>query len=311
MTKVDLITGFLGSGKTTFIRKYAEYLMKQGLNIGIIENDFGAVNVDMMLLSDLESDNCTIEMVAGGCDKDCHARRFKTKLIALGMQGLDRVIIEPSGIYDTYEFFEVLHEEPLDRWYTIGSVITIADICQEETISDAAKYMMASQLSCCGCVLASKLEKDCTDISTICGFKDVLNRALCACNCNRVLDDEVLAKPWSELDDSDFARLMNCGYQTFSVSKESFVPEDAFQTLYYMNNSISVEQLMNAANRLFRDSSFGKIIRIKGFIRNENGGWIEVNATRNEFKMTDIVDGQDVIIVIGEHLDEAKINTIF
>ena len=58
MVKVDLITGFLGSGKTTFIKKYAQYLIDQGYRIGIIENDFGAVNVDMMLLQDLESENC-------------------------------------------------------------------------------------------------------------------------------------------------------------------------------------------------------------------------------------------------------------
>ena len=50
MVKIDLITGFLGSGKTTFIKKYATYLMRKGLNIGILENDHGAVNVDMMLL---------------------------------------------------------------------------------------------------------------------------------------------------------------------------------------------------------------------------------------------------------------------
>ena len=49
MVKIDLITGFLGSGKTTFIRKYAQYLMDAGNNIGILENDYGAVNVDMML----------------------------------------------------------------------------------------------------------------------------------------------------------------------------------------------------------------------------------------------------------------------
>ena len=45
MIKIDLITGFLGSGKTTFIKKYANYLIEKGYKIGIIENDFGAVNV--------------------------------------------------------------------------------------------------------------------------------------------------------------------------------------------------------------------------------------------------------------------------
>ena len=54
MVKIDLITGFLGSGKTTFIKKYGSYLMEKGENLGILENDFGAVNVDRMLLSDLQ-----------------------------------------------------------------------------------------------------------------------------------------------------------------------------------------------------------------------------------------------------------------
>lgn len=104
MVKIDLITGFLGAGKTTFLKKYAQYLMEQGENIGILENDFGAVNVDMMLLQDLMGDNCELEMVAGGCDYDCHKRRFKTKLISMGMCGYDRVLVEPSGIYDVDEF---------------------------------------------------------------------------------------------------------------------------------------------------------------------------------------------------------------
>ena len=50
MVQVDLITGFLGSGKTTFMRHYARYMVQQGWNVCILENDFGAVNVDVMLL---------------------------------------------------------------------------------------------------------------------------------------------------------------------------------------------------------------------------------------------------------------------
>ena len=46
MVKVDLITGFLGSGKTTFIKKYAQYLIDQGYRIGIIENDSGPAGRD-------------------------------------------------------------------------------------------------------------------------------------------------------------------------------------------------------------------------------------------------------------------------
>ena len=65
MIKIDLITGFLGSGKTTFIKKYAKYFMDKGSRIGILENDFGAVNVDRMLLQELQGDKCDIETVSG------------------------------------------------------------------------------------------------------------------------------------------------------------------------------------------------------------------------------------------------------
>lgn len=40
MVTIDLITGFLGSGKTTFIKHYTKYLMDQGMNIGILEYKF-------------------------------------------------------------------------------------------------------------------------------------------------------------------------------------------------------------------------------------------------------------------------------
>ena len=83
---IDLITGFLGSGKTTFLKKYAEYLMDQGLHIGILENDFGAINVDMLMLHELRGDQCELEMIAGGCDAESHRRRFRTKLISMRMQ---------------------------------------------------------------------------------------------------------------------------------------------------------------------------------------------------------------------------------
>ena len=51
MVKIDLITGFLGAGKTTFIKKYASYFIKQGQTIGILENDY----MDPIIV-----DNCEI-----------------------------------------------------------------------------------------------------------------------------------------------------------------------------------------------------------------------------------------------------------
>ena len=119
---VTLLTGFLGSGKTTFFKKYAIYLIDQGLHIAILENDFGAINVDMMVLEEELGDQCELEMVVGGGDLDCHRRRFKTKLISMGMRGFDRILVEPSGIYDVDEFF--------DPWYIGGAGAPDHDIVE-------------------------------------------------------------------------------------------------------------------------------------------------------------------------------------
>ena len=134
--KIDLITGFLGAGKTTFLLRYAEYLMAQGLRIGILVYDHGEMNVDLPLLNGLRGEQCELETLAGSCDADCHRRRFRTKLIAMAMSGYDRVIIEPSGVFDMDEFFDSLQEPPLDSQYEIGSVIAIVDAGTEDSASE-------------------------------------------------------------------------------------------------------------------------------------------------------------------------------
>lgn len=161
MIKVDLITGFLGSGKTTFIKKYVRYLLDKGEKIGIIENDYGAINVDMLLLGREFGDECGMEMVVAA-DPDCHRRRFKTKLIAMGMDGVndgkyDRIIVEPSGIYDVDEFFDILYEEPLDRFYEIGNVIAIVDAGLSDELSKESDYLLVSQIAEAGMVVFSKV----------------------------------------------------------------------------------------------------------------------------------------------------------
>ena len=77
MVKVDLITGFLGSRKNDFHKEICCMADESGQNIGILENDFGAVNVDMMLFMIWKVRNCELEMVSGGCDADCHRRRSR------------------------------------------------------------------------------------------------------------------------------------------------------------------------------------------------------------------------------------------
>ncbi len=304
MVKVDLITGFLGSGKTTFIKKYASYLIKQGLNIGILENDFGAINVDMMLLRELEGENCELEMVAGGCDKDCYRRRFKTKLIAMGMCGYDRVLIEPSGIFDVDDFFDALHEEPLDRWYQIGNVITVVDAGLDENLSKEADYVLASETASAGCVLLSKAQNALED--KIQGTIAHLNRALQEIHCPRILKEEVICKDWEDFTEEDYKKIMESGYQAEDYEKRYADQDEIFQTLFFMDEKIDALKAKNAVKRIFDDLDCGDVFRIKGFLK-DGEQWLELNATHHETTLKPIEAGQDVLIVIGERLNEEKI----
>lgn len=88
MTTIDLITGILGAGKTTFIRKYAADLLAQGKKIAILENDFGAVNVDRMMLQDLQSDRCKVEMISGWMTRPVTNAALKRSWLPLGCSSL-------------------------------------------------------------------------------------------------------------------------------------------------------------------------------------------------------------------------------
>lgn len=306
MIRIDLITGFLGSGKTTFIQKYAAYLLRQGKKAGIVENDYGAVNVDTMLLQELERDGCIIESVAGACDADCHRRRFKTKLIALGMSGVDRVLIEPSGVFDADEFFDALYEPPLDRWYEIGRVIAIVDAQLEENLSDHSEYLLASQVANAGAVLLSRAS-DASE-EDIARTTEHLNRAMESVGCARRFGSDVIACEWDALTDADFARIMDSGYIPESYVKRHEALDGAYRSLYFLNQPLTADEAREKAQKLLGNPACGNIFRVKGFVN--DGGWLQLNATKKSLSLAPIAQGQEVIIVIGEELNEERIRDI-
>ena len=306
MITIDLITGFLGAGKTTFIRKYATHLMEQGLNIGILENDHGAVNVDAMLLQDILGEHCTLEMVAGGCDADCHKRRFKTKLIAMGMCGYDRILVEPSGIFDMDEFFDILREEPLDQWYEIGSVIAVVDAGLDCGQSEAADYLLASEAAGAGCIVLSKVKNVSAEQTET--VKAHLEQAMKKVGCRRSLFGHIIASDWEQFTEEDYQRLMNCGYEPASYRKTDAAA--AFDSLFFMNLELTAEELKERTARLFEEPGCGHILRVKGFVKAEDGRWLELNATRREQTLAVSPDGQEVLIVIGEQLSKETIGRI-
>ena len=313
MVKIDLITGFLGSGKTTFIKEYAKYLLGKGERICIIENDYGAVNIDMVQLQELLSDNCNLEMIVGGDGQEAHRRRFRTKLISMGMSGYDRVIIEPSGIYDVDEFFDVLYDEPLDRWYEIGNVISIVDAASVGELRGISRYLFMSEIACAGKVLISKLSKDTDPEEIISSVNEIMAESGLTREDNGpwfTPSKDFITKSFTKLQEEDFENIENSGYRHASYVKLP-LDDKHFTPLFYFDVEISRKELLDKVKALFADKKAGRIIRIKGFVKTDRSSQIQINATEEGIEMSPVVSSRNVLIIIGEQLNKEYINEAF
>ena len=330
MTRIDLITGFLGSGKTTFIKEYAGYLSSLGKRVAIIVNDYGAINVDRMLLGDALSSSCHLEMVIGG-DADCTRRRLKTKLITVAMTGYDHVIVEPSGIFEVEEFYDLLYEEPLEKWYQMGSVITIMESGISEDLSGEAEYIFTSQIAKSGIVIVSKISPALDALSN----PDALNKQkeedlkyINSClekyGCSRRLDDLYYWKQ-GEITSEDFEKILRSTYHSDALPKYrsgghpdnptgeingDSSDNNSFESTFFFHPKIETEKIEETVRLIFDDPDTGNVIRLKGFLKNSDDNWLEINATRHTVNICPISGGQELFIVIGEGLNHKKIRYI-
>lgn len=134
-----------------------------------------------------------------------------------------------------------------------------------------------------------------------------LNRVLAACKCSRTFrPGELLTKPWDEWGSEDFAAIDRCGCRQASCEKLHFDEHDAFTSAYFLELGLPRAQLEKNIPSLFTDPACGNVLRVKGFVE-DDGRWYELNAAAAGLTAAPIPQGQQVLIVIGEGLDKARL----
>ena len=124
MTKVDIISGFLGAGKTTFIKELIAKVFK-GEKVVLIENEFGEIGIDSRFMQD-----CGIEVTEmnSGCICCTLVGDFAKALKQVTEEFKpDRVIIEPSGVGKLSDVASAVADMQETAQVEINSRITIAD----------------------------------------------------------------------------------------------------------------------------------------------------------------------------------------
>lgn len=93
-TKIILVGGFLGAGKTTMLWNVAKHLSDQGIKVGLITNDQASELVDTTFL---ESTGGVVSEVSGSCFC-CNFNGFTDAIQHISDQGIDMIVAEPVGI---------------------------------------------------------------------------------------------------------------------------------------------------------------------------------------------------------------------
>jgi G3E family GTPase len=153
---VDVVFGFLGSGKTTFISK----VMQQwgaGEKIVVLVNEFGDVGIDGDLLAPYGGD--VVEMPSG-CICCTLQSDFKTQILNIGNAFLpDRLVIEPSGVATISTIDWILRSQALETMIERVHKVLIVDVTGFKSLYKANHRFVESQVEGAHLILLNKCDR--------------------------------------------------------------------------------------------------------------------------------------------------------
>lgn len=188
MAKIDIISGFLGAGKTTLIKKLLAEAYK-GEKIVLIENEFGEISIDGGFLKD---SGVQISEMSSGCICCSLVGDFSQALKDVAAKfNPDRILIEPSGVgklSDVIRAVDKVADE--DENITLNSFITVADASKTKVYMKNFGEFFNDQVEHAGCVILSRTnniseEKLNTSVELIKGVNS---------------EATIITTPWDELN---------------------------------------------------------------------------------------------------------------
>jgi G3E family GTPase len=296
MAKVDLITGFLGAGKTTYIARYAAYLRAGGQRFAVIENEFGAAGVDAALLRE---DGVDVEELAGGCICCALKVHFHDALLALAKR-CGRILVEPSGIFNPGDFFEVMASPAVRRVCEMGCMVAVTDPALPDVLSPADRAVMAGELLHAGRIVVSKTEDLGGCLPRL--LEDLKKLA------PGMREDKIYPVPLPLLSRQDFRILEQAGPavgDTAATADHSAL----FQSCtFYPEGMFARGQIWQIFDEL---PACGEVSRVKGCLSGPQGGWF-INYTMGGRSAVPVARREKPMVnVIGRNLNRRALKALF
>lgn len=156
MTKIDIVSGFLGAGKTTLIKK----LLKEALadtKVVLIENEFGEIGIDGGFLKEA---GIEIKEMNSGCICCSLVGDFGTSLKeVLDTYEPERILIEPSGVGKLSDVMKAVQDAMTDRDVELNSAVAVVDACKCRMYIKNFGEFFINQIEHAGTIILSRTDK--------------------------------------------------------------------------------------------------------------------------------------------------------
>ncbi len=157
MTKVDIISGFLGAGKTTLIKELLGDALK-GQQVVLIENEFGEIGIDGGFLKDA---GIEIREMNSGCICCSLVGDFGSALAEVTKTyHPDRIIIEPSGVGKLSDVLHAVERAEDGAGLTINSATTVVDVLKCKMYLKNFGEFFKNQVEAAGTIILSRTDTE-------------------------------------------------------------------------------------------------------------------------------------------------------
>ena len=264
-TKLYVIVGFLGCGKTTFLKNISSQL--SNYKVAVVINDFGDMNTDVNVLEN-EYDNL-LDVTGGSIFCSCKTDKFIDVVAELSKHNFDYILIEGSGLANPSNIYKIIDiiDDKTNETVDFSGVIGIVDstsIHKTITTLNAVK----NQIVYSDIIILNKI--DISSIEEIENAKSIIKEYN---KTSLILESEFSKIPFQEITDLKITRENKTGFKNvdLNIQKATRFVED-----------ISVKDL-----ELLCEQLFSIMDRIKGVI-NINGSSNYFEYINQELLLTKI-----------------------
>lgn len=306
---VTIVTGFLGSGKTTFINNLL--LQNYEVKIGLIENEFGDVSIDSKLIANYKPES--IIELNNGCICCSIFNEFSLALQELVKKNdhLEQLIIETTGVADPGPIIEPFFQDPdLERLFELSGTICLVDSVnfQEELGNfEQQKQIMLSDL-----VILNKVgDADPVKLTYIRKKIMALNKTAQVVETNfAFLDSSHLYTLHPQIQDEFIKKLRKPFYSepessdlhSFTIRFGGYINEQRFREWFKYFASIYRKQIFRIKGMVnFENSPLTAIVQSVGGMVNISEG-----SVSNPYEPL-----ENVLVFIGKGISKFEIENMF